>query len=48
MAKELKFSMRMNQEDYDKLDALCRRFNIDSRAAVILKLVRDEYEKEKE
>lgn len=48
MVKELKFSMRMKQEDSDILDALCRRFNIDSRAAVILKLIRDEYEKEKE
>jgi hypothetical protein len=48
MVKELKFSMRLKQEDLDKLDALCRRFNIDSKAAVILKLVRDEYEKDKE
>ena len=48
MVKEHRFSMRMTEEDVAKLEALSVRFNIDSRAAVILKLIRDEYEKDKE
>lgn len=45
MGKELKYTMRVGQDDLDKLDVLCSAYNIDSRAAVILKLIRDEFDR---
>lgn len=43
--KDYKYSMRMKTEDIEKVDALCEVYNLDARPALILKLIRDEYDR---